>query len=190
MPPQIPAGDFRAFIFDCDGTLADNMPIHFEAWSRAMEKFGGTFPEELFYKWGGVPTREIVGMLNERNGTALRTEDVVRVKEHCYLGMIPRVRPKTDVVELARAHHGKLPMAVASGGHRDLVEPTLEALGIADLFSVVITYGDYKNGKPAPDPFLKAAELLGVEPVHCLVFEDSATGIEAAHAAGMCCVQV
>lgn len=190
MSLQIPAGDFRAFIFDCDGTLADNMPVHFEAWSRTMEKFGGTFPEELFYKWGGVPTREIVGMLNERNGTTLQTEEVARVKEHCYLEMIPRVRPRSEVVELARAHHGKIPMAVASGGHRDLVEPTLGVLGIGDLFSVVVTYGDYKNGKPAPDPFFKAAELLGVEPAHCLVFEDSITGIEAARAAGMCCVLV
>lgn len=190
MSLQIPAGDFRAFIFDCDGTLADNMPLHFKAWRRAMAKFGGDFPEELFYRWGGVPTREIVCMLNERNGTSLHTEDVVRVKERCYLEMISQVQPMPDVVELARAHHGKIPMAVASGGHRDLVEPTLHALGIADVFSVVVAYGDYKNGKPAPDPFLKAAELLGIEPAHCLVFEDSATGIEAARAAGMSCVQV
>lgn len=185
MPLQIPAGNFRAFIFDCDGTLADNMPLHYEAWSQAMEDFGGKFPEELFYEWGGVPTLDIVRRLNERFGWNLPPAEVVRVKEHHYLAMIPRVKPRTDVIELARAHQGRLAMAVASGGHRELVESTLEALDIRGLFQAVIVAEDYVRGKPAPDPFLKAAERLNVPPAQCLVFEDSTTGAEAARAAGM-----
>ena len=190
MPLELPAGDFRAFIFDCDGTLADNMPLHFSAWTRAMDDFGGSYPEELFYEWGGVPTGDIVRRLNAKFGLAMDVDEVVHRKEHYYRESIPQVRPVHDVVALLRAHHGKVPLAVASGGHRDLVERTLVALGIRDLFDAVVAAEDYKRGKPAPDPFLKAAERLRVEPQHCLVFEDTETGAQAARAAGMAWVLV
>jgi HAD superfamily hydrolase (TIGR01509 family) len=95
-----------------------------------------------------------------------------------------------DVVALVREYRGRIPMAVASGGHRDLVERTLRELGIEGFFDAVVTSEDYVRGKPAPDPFLKAADLLRVAPERCLVFEDTATGEEAARAAGMACVLV
>ena len=81
-------------------------------------------------------------------------------------------------------------MAIASGGHRELVEATLNALEIIDMFDTVVCAEDYERGKPAPDPFLEAARRLGVPPGDCLVFEDSPTGVEAARAAGMECVFV
>lgn len=190
MALELPAGDFRALIFDCDGTLADNMHLHYEGWSRAMSDFGGSYPEELFYEWGGVPTADIVRRLNEKFGTSMDIDEVVLRKEHYYRELIPHVRPKEEVVALARHHHGSIPMAVASGGHRDLVERTLRALGIYELFASVIAAEDYERGKPHPDPFLVAAGQLRVSPPHCLVFEDTATGIEAAKAAGMAWVLV
>jgi beta-phosphoglucomutase family hydrolase len=190
MALQLPAGDFRAFIFDCDGTLADNMPLHFRAWSRAMEDFGGSYPQELFYEWGGVPTAEIVRRLNAKFGSSMDVDKVVLRKEHYYREMIPQVEAMHHVLDLVHEHHGEKPMAVASGGHRDLVVRTLHALGIHDLFDAVIAAEDYDRGKPHPDPFLTAAARLGVEPAHCLVFEDTATGAAAAQAAGMACVLV
>jgi HAD superfamily hydrolase (TIGR01509 family) len=190
MPLSLPAGDFHAFIFDCDGTLADNMHLHYEAWSRAMRDFGGSYPEELFYEWGGVPTGDIVRRLNDKFGLSLEVEEVVDRKEHYYRESIPKVEPMHDVVALVREYRGRVPMAVASGGHRDLVERTLRELGIEGFFDAVVTSEDYVRGKPAPDPFLKAANLLRVAPERCLVFEDTATGEEAARAAGMACVLV
>jgi HAD superfamily hydrolase (TIGR01509 family) len=190
MPLELPAGDFHAFIFDCDGTLADNMHLHYEAWRRAMEDVGGSYPEELFYEWGGVPTAEIVGRLNAKFGLGMAIEDVVQRKELYYRDFISQVEPKHDVVALAREFHGKVPLAVASGGPRDLVELTLQVLDIRGLFQVVITAEDYHRGKPFPDPFLTAAARLGLAPETCLVFEDTATGTEAARAAGMAWVLV
>jgi beta-phosphoglucomutase-like phosphatase (HAD superfamily) len=190
MPLELPAGDFRAFIFDCDGTLADNMHLHYEAWRRSMEEVGGSYPEELFYEWGGVPTAEIVRRLNAKFGLGMEIKEVVRRKELYYRDSIPQVEPKHDVVALAREFHGKVPLAVASGGHRDLVERTLQALEIRGLFQEVIAAEDYDRGKPFPDPFLTAAARLGVAPEACLVFEDTATGTEAARAAGMAWVLV
>ena len=190
MPLALPAGDFRAFIFDCDGTLADNMPLHFAAWTRAMQDFGGSYPEELFYEWGGVPTTDIVQRLNAKFGLSLEIDTVVERKEHYYREMIPSVQPKHEVVALVRELHGQKPLAVASGGHRDLVERTLCALDIRAFFDAVITAEDYARGKPAPEPFLTAAARLGIAPEHCLVFEDTAIGAEAARAAGMAWVLV
>ena len=150
-----------------------------------MEDFGGTYPEELFYQWGGRPTAHIVSALNERFGTALDVEKTVRRKEDYYLQMIPQVEPLAEVVEVARRMRGQARLAVASGGHRELVDATLEVMGIRDWFDAVVCADDYERGKPHPDPFLMAARLIGVAPGDCVVFEDSPTGIEAAKAAGM-----
>lgn len=182
---QHPGLEYSGCIFDCDGTLADNMGLHYRAWSRAMEDFGGTYPEELFYEWGGRPTTQIVRDLNERFGLAMDVEAVVHRKERYYLELIPEVEPMRDVVEYARERTGRVPMAVASGGHRGLVVATLRALGIAEWFGAVVCAEDYERGKPYPDPFLIAAKRLDVDPRGCVVFEDSPTGIEAAKAAGM-----
>lgn len=182
---QFPTRRFGGYIFDCDGTIADTMPLHFRAWTRAMEDFGGKFPEDLFYSWGGKPTTVIVEQLNAMFGLSLDLEKTVRRKEDYYLEMIAEVAPVGPVLDFARSIHGTAPMAIASGGHHELVDVTLEALGITSLFDAVICAEDYVHGKPAPDPFLEAAKRMGVEAKDCVVFEDSPTGIEAAEAAGM-----
>jgi HAD superfamily hydrolase (TIGR01509 family) len=182
---EIPAREFGGYIFDCDGTLADNMPLHYRAWSLAMADFGGQYPEELFYEWGGRPTANIVAALNERFGLSMDVESVVHKKEEYYFQLIPEVAPMEEVVGFAQSLRGNSPLAVASGGHRALVVATLRALGIEDWFDAVVCAEDYDRGKPHPDPFLLAAKLLGVPPGDCVVFEDSPTGIEAAKSAGM-----
>jgi beta-phosphoglucomutase-like phosphatase (HAD superfamily) len=187
---DIPEGNFSGYIFDCDGTLADNMPLHYQAWVRAMEDFGGEYPEELFYAWGGRPTATIVQSLNERYGLELDVALVVRRKEDYYLGLIGDVQPLDVVIAIAKEMHGRVPLAVASGGHRELVVATLDALGITGLFDAVVCAEDYERGKPHPDPFLMAAKEIGVPPGECVVFEDSPIGIEAARAAGMAWVLV
>ena len=172
-------------IFDCDGTLADTMPTHYRAWLNALGEHADKFPEAMFYELGGVPTARIVEILNERHRFSLPVEETVAHKEHLFLDLSHEIAAIEPVVALARSFAGKKPMAVASGGHRRIVLNTLRALGIADLFQAIVTSEDYKRGKPSPDPFLEAALRLGVPPEACLVFEDTATGITAANAAGM-----
>lgn len=187
---ELPPGDFAAYIFDCDGTLADTMPTHYRAWCTALGAHAENFPEALFYELGGVPTARIVELLNERHGLSLPVEATVASKEAVFLQLSPQIAAIEPVVALAKQFAGKKPMAVASGGHRRIVMNTLRALGIADLFQAIVTAEDYQRGKPAPDPFLEAALRLGVAPAQCLVFEDTATGIAAATAAGMASVLV
>lgn len=176
---------FGGYIFDCDGTIADTMPLHFVAWTKAMKDFSGIFPEDFFYSLGGTPATVIVGMLNEKYGLSMDPTQTVRCKEDYYLQMIPEVKPIEPVLAIARKMHGLVPLAIASGGHREIVMATLRVLGIESLFTAIVCAEDYVNGKPSPDPFLKAAVLMGVAPDECVVFEDTAIGIEAAKAAGM-----
>ena len=190
MKLDIPDRAFGGYIFDCDGTIADNMPLHYRAWSMAMADFGGEYPEELFYAWGGRPTAVIVGLLNEKYGLALNVDETVQRKEKYYLTLIPEVVPVPEVMEIVKSMHGTVPLSVASGGHRELVEATLDVFGIRDLFQAIVCAEDYERGKPHPEPFLLAAKLMSVPPEDCVVFEDSPIGIEAAKAANMAWVHV
>jgi HAD superfamily hydrolase (TIGR01509 family) len=184
----IPTRDYAAYIFDCDGTLANTMPVHYRAWVEALHEFNPAFhfEEDEFYRLGGVPTAGIVELFNQRPGIQFDVAAVVDRKEHIFLHMVDEVEPIHAVVELARQYHaaGK-PLAVASGGAQPIVQRTLGLLGITDLFRAVVTPEYVKRGKPAPDLFLLAAEKLGAAPLDCLVFEDTPTGQAAAEAAGM-----
>lgn len=182
---DIPPGDFRAFIFDCDGTLADTMPLHHQAYLDILRPLGFDFPEELFYSLGGIPAEGVLEILNARFGWTIPVAEVAARKEARFGELIPLVKPIAPVVDFLHSVAGRLPVAVASGGMKPLVLATLDALGIREHFQAVVTYEDVAHPKPAPDTYLEAARRLGVEPAACLVFEDTPLGIEAATAAGM-----
>lgn len=184
---DFPREGFDAVIFDCDGTLVNSMPLHFEAWCEALAKFGAAniFQEDVFYAMGGRPTKDIVVELNAEYGLKLDPEAVAYAKREAFLKKLDRVDVIEEIVEFARALQGKVPMAIATGGTHLVIEKTLQAAGIIELFDEVVTADEVKVGKPAPDVYLKAAELLGVDPSRCLAFEDAPAGIMAAQCAGM-----
>ena len=182
---DIPPGDFRAFIFDCDGTLADTMPLHHQAYREILHPMGADFPEALFYSLGGMPAKETIDYLNAQFGWTMPAEETAERKEARFGELIPQVKPVTAVVDFMRGVSGRFPLAVASGGRKEYVLATLVALGIREHFRAVVTVEDVVHPKPAPDTYLEAARRLGVEPAGCLVFEDTPLGIAAATAAGM-----
>ena len=185
-----PPEPFAALIFDCDGTLADTMPGHFAAWVAALRAGGGDITEERFYSLAGVTSAAIIEILNTEHGYALDIPEMVERKEAMYVDALHSVKEITAVADIARAYQGKVPMAVASGGLRDVVHATLDAIGLRPLFDAVVTADDVTHGKPAPDIFLHAAKMLGVSPADCIVYEDGDPGIVAANAAGMRVVDV
>jgi beta-phosphoglucomutase family hydrolase len=193
MKLDIPAGPFAGYIFDLDGTLVDTMPLHYRAWDEAMRRAGLPHPldEELFYSLGGVPTRRVAELFGEHYRLPVDAEKVFHEKEALFLDMRAEMRLIEPVAEFARAAAQRgAPVAVASGGPRDIVRQTLDHMQLRSLFPVVITPEDVVHGKPAPDMFLLAAKRLGVAPQECLVFEDAEPGIAAAVAAGMRWVRV
>jgi HAD superfamily hydrolase (TIGR01509 family) len=190
MKLTLPAGTFRAYLFDCDGTIVDSMPLHYLAWKQALAEWNCTFPEELVYAWGGRPVTEIIHDLNEQQGLSMPVDAVGRRKESLYYELLPQLKVVPEVVEHVYAQHGSIPMAVVSGSRRNSVVTSLTQLHLLDKFDLLVCAEDYARGKPAPDCFLMAAAKLGVAPSDCLVFEDTEMGIQAATAAGMASVRV
>lgn len=180
-----PTKQYRGYIFDCDGTLANSMPVHYRAWVKATGEYGGRISEDLFYRLGGVPTREIVEILNKKYGTTMDPETVAVRKEAIYVESIDSIQPIPEVAAFARRVAKFAGIAVASGGVLPVVTKTLTAIGFKDFFTVIVTSEQVARGKPSPDMFLEAAVLLGVAPSECLVLEDSVAGFQAATAAGM-----
>lgn len=182
--------NIQGLIFDCDGTLADTMPLHWRAWQTVTARHGIHFPEERFYALGGVPSRDILKMLGAEQGRELDPVAVAHEKESAYLPMMPQVREITVVAEIARAHHGRLPMAVASGGMRHVIGQVLQHIELRHVFQAIVTSEDVQRQKPAPDIFLEAARRIGVPPERCRAYEDTDLGLEAIRAAGMEAVDV
>ena len=186
---DIPA-HVRGLVFDCDGTIADTMPLHYEAWVAALAEHRVEFPEAMFYELAGVPTARIIEILNERHGHAMHVQETADRKEELYQQLIPRVVPIEPVVVLVKRYAGRLPMAVATGGTQAIVRKTLGALGLIDLFQAIVAADDVKHGKPAPDIFLESARRLGVPPADCYAFEDAELGLRSARAAGMTAIDI
>ncbi len=192
MTPTTTPGEFRpkGLIFDCDGTLADTMPLHWHAWQIVTRRHDLHFPEDRFYALGGVPSRDILKMLAEEQGRSLDHIAVAHEKENAYLPLMAEVEPIHVVVEVARSNFGKIPMAVASGGTQAIITQVLEQLNIRHLFQAVVTSEMVKHQKPAPDIFLEAARRIGVAPKSCRAYEDTDLGLQAIRAAGMDAVDV
>jgi len=181
----IPPGNFKAYLFDCDGTVADSMPLHYLAWSQALGEWGCKFSEERFYELGGVPIVEIIELLGREQGIEMPIPQVAKRKEELYFEHLPKLQCVREVQEHIEVQHGRIPFAIVSGSTRDSVEASLRTIGLLERFEVLVCAGDYVKSKPDPEPFLMAAEQLGVPPEACLVFEDTQIGIDAAKKAGM-----
>jgi beta-phosphoglucomutase family hydrolase len=182
--------EIKGIIFDCDGTLADTMPLHWKAWNTVTQKHNLHFPEDRFYSLGGVPSRDIIKMLSEEQGKVLDHIAVAHEKESAYLPFLPQVKPIEVVVAVAKANHGAIPMAVASGGQKRIIEQVLAHLKIRHFFDAVVTSEDVVHQKPAPDIFLEAARQIKVPPEFCRAYEDTDLGLQAIRAAGMEAIDV
>ena len=175
----------EALLFDCDGTLADSMPLHIQGWLETLALYGLTCEESFINDRAGWPTERVVEDANRRLGFSLDPTTFAAEKESNIASKLHLVKPIQPVLATAQHYFEKLPMAVVSGGQLEIVSKTLEAIQAFDLFSVFVTADDPIPPKPAPDVFLEAARQLGVEPSKCHVFEDGDPGIEAAIASGM-----
>ena len=175
----------EGLIFDCDGTVVDTMPIHYAAWCSTTAKHGLVFPEDRFYALGGVSPFEVLRMLSEEQGIKIDAEAVTFQKEAKYMELIGDAGEIPEVMQIVRESHGKLPMAIASGGTHETVEGILQHCGIRHYFDAIVTSQDIVNPKPAPDTFLEAARRINVAPEKCRAYEDADMGIKSIVAAGM-----
>lgn len=180
----------KGLIFDLDGTLADTMPIHYIAWKNAAAKYGIDFTTEIFAKLAGIPLYPTVEKINQMFGTAIDPKEMGDLKEEEFennMHLTPEIKAVTDLV---RKYHGKIPMAVGTGGSRRLSLKSLGIIGLEGYFDILVTSEDVSHFKPHPETFVKCAELMGVAPEDCEVFEDGILGMQAARTAGMMVVDV
>lgn len=180
----------KGLIFDLDGTVANTMQNHFEAWRAAVSPFGINFTGEVFMQLTGMPKAATILKLNELFGTNMNTDEVGKAKAEVYKELVLETQEIKVVTDVIRKYHGVLPMSIGTGSTQFGAKRTLSILGLEDYFNPIITADDVQNFKPAPDTFLKCAELMGVAPKDCLVFEDGILGIQAAESVGMMVVDV
>lgn len=179
---------YEAFIFDMDGVLIDNMRVHTQAWLELFGDLGAKMDaQEFLSKTSGMKAADV---LKHFLGTRLKTKDIpvyVAQKEFLYRVLIRKqMKPAAGVLKfLAETKRLKLRIGLATGGGQRNIDFLLGGFKIKPYFSAVVGAGDVKRGKPHPEPYLKAARLLGVSPQTCLVFEDALPGVEAARRAGM-----
>ena len=177
--------NIRALIFDCDGTLVDSMPMHFESWRETFEAHGKEYPHTFVDKRKGMTINKVIEGYNLEFNDTINPEKFVTEFESRAIIKLQNVKPIDIVVEIVYQYKDILPMAVCSGSNKESVETSLKAIGVDTYFKEIITADDKLKAKPAPDMFLEAAKRLNVKAEFCQVFEDSDLGIKAAQNAGM-----
>ena len=174
----------RALIFDVDGTLADSMPVHYDAWKEIVSP-SPFFDYDRYLSLGGVPGYRILEMLNTETGSSFSPDDILPRKEEAFLRRINTIKPIEPLVSLVKSQYHRLPMAIGTGGRRHMAALTLRIIGLDHYFDVMVSADDVRHAKPDPETFLTCARLMGIPPAECLVFEDADPGIEAARNASM-----
>lgn len=182
----------KAVVFDMDGLLFDTEALYGKSIVSAAEELGCEMSEEVFLRFVGTPWLHNRRVMIEVYGESYPADALREAwMRHFRLLIEDGLDLKPGVIELLDLldAHG-LPRAIATSSSHRTVEHHLGAHGLSERFHAVVASGDYANSKPAPDPFLKAAERLAVDPRDCLALEDSFHGVRAAHAAGMMTVMV
>ena len=182
--------DFDAIIFDCDGTIADTLPVHYLTFKEALGELGHTLEEDWYHARTGLSGGKLFVAYEQAHGVTLDGDALLKRSSVLYENHLDTLREHGFTADIARSQFGHVPMAVASAGQKDVVKATLKTLDLFELFEHVVTVEDVQHPKPAPDLYLLAAEKLGIPPHRCLVFEDTDEGLEAARAAGMDAVDV
>lgn len=177
----------KAVVFDMDGTMVDNMDFHIDAWLQFLEKKGKPMSKAAFVALLHGTMKEIIHRIFDERFEDAEIDAMRREKEGLYRSLYKEhIRPVAglqDFLEEQRAN-GVL-IGLATAGDRDNINFTLDGLGMRHYFQALIGAEEVQHGKPHPEAFLLAAETLGVDPAHCMAFEDSMSGIEAARNAGM-----
>lgn len=187
MKPNAVLDGAKAYIFDMDGTLVDNLTYHVRAYHIFSRRYGHELTDAQIIGWTGATNRYFMERILGRPASADEAKRMEDEKESLYrtlyaphLALAPGARELLD-----RAHRAGIVCAVASGAPTQNIDFVLDGLRIRDAFAAVVDASQYARGKPAPDCFLTAAAKIGVAPPDCVVFEDAVYGVQAAHAAGM-----
>jgi len=187
---ELTAGDYEGFLYDCDGTLADNMEAHRLSYKLVAAKYGFDLDTAIIDELAGWPTVLVVEEIAKRYQVQLPVTFAIEKSEAFFQNYIEATLPIEFVAEHLKNNVGKVKIGVVSGGSRKTVEKTLAVIGLLPYVEALVCAGETERGKPFADPFLAAAEILDVNPAKCMVFEDGDPGVQAAISAGMDWVRI
>lgn len=184
--------DYDALIFDMDGTLVDSGQLHEFGWTATLNQYGIPLDAPLMRSLAGVPTQETLAQVLLRYPTKLAAslEEMAEFKEQLVHQNMHRFVRATALIEVVKQYHGHKPMAVGTGASTVEANQVLRLCGLDAWLQVVVGADQVAQPKPAPDTFLRCAQLLACAPERCVVFEDSKLGLQAAANAGMAAVDV
>ncbi|WP_422362222.1 HAD family hydrolase [Reichenbachiella sp.] len=186
IPPEA-----KGLIFDLDGTILDSMPLHHDGYNHALAPHGIEYPKEIFESRGGIPTKDTMRLIEAdyqiKNFDINRALEMKRIFVESNLDKIQLINP---VFEIIKNYQKRLPMAVGTGSNRKVVNELFDRFKLSKYITHVVTATEVSYYKPHPETFLKCAELMGIEPEDCVVFEDGKPGMQAAETAGMKVVDV
>jgi HAD superfamily hydrolase (TIGR01509 family) len=181
----------EAVVFDLDGLLLDSEQVWDEVREQLVRERGGTWTDSAQADMMGMSSPEWSRYMHDSLGLRESPEEinaeVVRRMLERYRARLPLL---PGALEAVRRLAAEWPLALASSSNRPLIEAFLDAAGVRELFAATVSSEEVSRGKPAPDVFLEAARRLGVPPERCTAIEDSASGLRAAKAAGMCVVAI
>lgn len=184
--------DYVALIFDMDGTLVDSGQLHEFSWTATLNKYGIPIDGPLMRSLAGVPTKETLELLIQKFHCRVQAsvQEMNEFKEQCVRDNLRRFVQATALIDVVKKYYGIKPMAIGTGANTPEALLVLKQCGLDKYLDVVVGADQVKNPKPAPDTFLRCAELLGVDARRCVVFEDSKLGLQAAARAGMAGIDV
>jgi HAD superfamily hydrolase (TIGR01509 family) len=183
---------FAAVVFDMDGVLVDSEPMHVDAMRQLLRPYGVAYTDRENDEFFGFTDLEVFRVLRERHGFRADPHELTARRTKLLVGWTrERTRAMRGIPEVPRrlAELGYR-LAVASSSALEVIEATVDALGLAPLFETLVSGLEVGRGKPAPDVFQETARRLALPPNDCLVVEDSRNGVLAAKAAGMACAAV
>lgn len=184
--------NYEALIFDMDGTLVDSGQLHEYAWSEMLNTYGIPIDRPLMRSLAGVPTKATIEILLEKFNLSVDAslDEMNDFKEKLVHESMHKFVKPTALIEVAKKYHGVKPMAIGTGAYTSEAQTILGLCGLDKYISAVVGADQVAHPKPAPDTFLRCAELLKVDPKKCVVFEDSKLGLQAAASAGMAGIDV
>lgn len=179
-------GQYQGLIFDMDGTIINTMPSHAKAWEMVGKYFGYPLNGQVMYELGGAPVKVIAQEMMKRAEMPPHfLDEVIHLKRQFGKELLLKEATLLPAAQIVKAHFGKKPLALGTGSHRVMTDLLMDKLALRAYFDAIVVAEDVAHHKPAPETFLRCAELIKVKPKNCLVFEDADLGVQSALAGGM-----